>query len=67
MSESPLHLKDFRDVVSWVVEELGALCPSQQRLLAWHKNPHDEQLRDVAYHVQEAKCPICQAELDREK
>ncbi len=66
MSDPLPQLESFGDVVRWVIQELGAMCPSRQRLLAWRENPHDAHLRDVGYHVQEARCPICQAELERE-
>ena len=66
MSDPTDRLQTFGDVVRWVVQELGALCPSQQRLLSWHHHPEDPSLQDVRYHVLEARCPICQAELQRE-
>lgn len=66
MSEKSLPqppLKTLGDVVRWVIEELGALCPSAERLQAYFQNPQDPQLRDVRYHVEEAGCSICRAEL----
>jgi len=60
-SKAP-ELKTLGDVVRWVIAELGAMCPSPERLAAYFANPDDVSLRDVQYHVEEARCPICQAE-----
>ncbi|MGB9690186.1 hypothetical protein [Thermogutta sp.] len=56
------ELKTLGDVVRWVIAELGAMCPSPERLAAYFANPDDASLRDVRYHVEEARCPICRAE-----
>lgn len=70
MSKSPDNsnipeLKTLGDVVHWVIRELGAMCPSPERLAAYFGNPHDPNLRDVRYHVEDAACPICCAEQER--
>lgn len=57
-------LNTLGDVVRWVVDELGAMCPSAERLAAYWAHPPDPGLGDVRYHVEEAGCPICQAERD---
>jgi len=62
MGEPIPELHSFADVVRWVVEELGALCPSPQRLDAYHARPQAAEYRDVRYHLEEARCPICRAE-----
>jgi len=67
MSQHSRHypqLNSLGDVVRWVVDELGALCPSPERLRQYFKNPQDSAFRDVHYHVEELKCPICNAERD---
>ncbi len=61
-SEPPLH--SFGDVVHWVIEERGAMCPSPQRLAAYRQQPHDKQFSDIRYHVEEAGCRICRALLE---
>lgn len=63
MNEPVPQLQTFADVVRWVVEELGALCPSPQRLAAYLADPQAPEYRDVRYHVEEARCPLCRAEL----
>lgn len=59
----PPQLNSFGDVVRWVIDELGALCPSAARLAAYRVNPHAPEHHDVRYHVEEAGCRICRAEL----
>lgn len=61
------RLKNLGDVVRWVVDELGALCPSPERLKSFFDNPRDPAVRDIRYHVEEVKCPICNAEWDAQK
>ncbi|MCS7237732.1 MAG: hypothetical protein NZ899_05610 [Thermoguttaceae bacterium] len=61
------HLKTLGDVVRWVVDELGAMCPAPERLQAYNQRPNDPALRDVRYHVEEAQCRICNAERERWK
>ncbi len=61
MTEPP-PMNSFGDVVRWVVEELGAFCPSAERLAAYWRKPFDPQYRDIRYHVEEAQCPICLAD-----
>jgi len=64
MSEALPELASFADVVRWVIDELGALCPSPERLTAYAANPQAAEYHDVRYHVEEACCPICRAELE---
>ncbi len=52
--------QNLADVVRWVVEELGALCPSQERLQAYRASPQDPAFEDVRYHLEIARCRICQ-------
>ncbi len=63
MPEPLPQLGSFAEVVRWVIEELGALCPTAQRLAAYHAHPQAPEYHDVRYHVEEAGCPICRAEL----
>lgn len=58
-------LHNLAEVVHWVVEELGALCPSPERLHAYRASPHDPALEDVRYHVETARCRICQAHMEQ--
>jgi DNA-directed RNA polymerase specialized sigma24 family protein len=51
------------DVVQWVIDELGAMCPTPDRLRAFESQPNAPELRDVRYHVTVAQCKLCQAEL----
>jgi hypothetical protein len=64
MREPPQQLGTFAEVVRWVIHELGALCPSPERLEAYRVCPQGAELHDVRYHVEEAGCPICRAELE---
>lgn len=50
----------FEDVLRFVVDEMGALCPSESRLEAYRRRPRSEELRDVRYHVEEGGCRLCQ-------
>ena len=60
----PPRLNSLGQVVRWVIDELGAMCPSPERLAAYLANPRDPALADVRYHVEDAACPICRAERD---
>ncbi len=66
MKASVPQFQSFAEVVRWVIQELGGLCPSQERLLQWKAEPQREDLRDVRFHVQEARCQICLAVLEQE-
>ena len=55
----------FGEVVRWVVEELGAMCPSPERLAAYARDPEASDSSDVRYHVEEAGCRLCQVELEQ--
>ena len=57
------ELRTFGDVVRWVIDELGAMCPSPERLQAYRLNPDAPEFSDIRYHVQEATCRHCRAEL----
>ena len=59
----PCSHASLADVVHWVVTELGAFCPSPERLAAYAANPRASEYCDVHYHVQRAACRICQTEL----
>ena len=56
-------LRSFDDVVRWVIDELGAMCPSPERLHAYRRTPDAPAFRDVRYHVEEAGCRLCRADL----
>ena len=64
MRETVPRLHSFTEVVRWVIDELGALCPSPERLRAYTADPQAAEHRDVRYHVEEAGCSICRAELE---
>ena len=49
------------DVVHWVIEELGAMCPSPGRLQDFAERPNAPEFRDVRFHVAVAQCKLCQA------
>ncbi|MGQ9574612.1 MAG: hypothetical protein ACUVUC_04790 [Thermoguttaceae bacterium] len=55
-------LASFAEVAHWVIDELGALCPSPERLRAYYAHPQPGRDRDIRYHVEEAGCRICRAE-----
>jgi hypothetical protein len=62
--QSPIPVfASWGDVVRWVIEETDALCPSPERLAAYADSPHEPALSDVRYHVEEAACRLCRAEL----
>jgi len=56
------RLHSFADVVRWVIEELGAMCPSPERLAAYVADPAAPEYRDLRYHVEEVGCPLCRAD-----
>ncbi len=56
----------FEAVVRWVIEEMGALCPSSERLAAYLANPQSPEFIDVQYHVRQAGCCICNAEIGKD-
>lgn len=58
-------LESLGDVVRWVIEEVGAFCPSPERLAKYRSNPNADDLRDVRYHVEEAGCKLCRYELSQ--
>ncbi|MCR4415324.1 MAG: hypothetical protein NUV77_23170 [Thermoguttaceae bacterium] len=60
------EFRAFADVVHWVIDELGAMCPSAERLAAYRLHPDAPEYRDVRYHVEEAACRLCRAELERQ-
>ena len=55
--------ESFGDVVRWIIEETGAMCPGNGRLAAYAADPQASELSDVRYHVEEARCRLCQVEL----
>jgi len=56
------QLHCFGDVVRWVIDELGAMCPSGERLAAYLADPLSAEHADVRYHLQEAGCRLCRAD-----
>jgi hypothetical protein len=59
-------LQSFAEVVCWVIEELGAICPSRDRLLQFARQQGAQEFADVHYHVMIANCGLCRAELEAE-
>jgi len=55
------------EVVRFVIEEMGALCPSEERLAAYADNPLSPELIDVDYHIRLARCPICNAKTSEDE
>jgi RNA polymerase sigma factor (sigma-70 family) len=53
----------FGDVVLWVIEEMGALCPDPERLEEFARKSQGAEFSDVRYHVVEAGCRLCGVEL----
>lgn len=53
----------FHDVVRFVVDEMGALCPGPDRLEEYRQSPHQEGFRDLRYHIEEAGCRHCREEV----
>jgi RNA polymerase sigma factor (sigma-70 family) len=60
----PPNVTRFGDVVLWVIEEAGALCPSPERLERYSSQRSLTEFPDVQYHVEEANCQLCQASFD---
>ncbi|GBD36680.1 hypothetical protein HRbin36_01807 [bacterium HR36] len=54
----------FEDVLDFVVNEIGALCPSEERLRQYAANRTGRNFSDIRYHVEEAKCRLCLVELE---
>lgn len=53
--------RNFHEVLMRVVNEVGALCPSDERLARFEQQPQAVEFSDLRYHIQEAQCPLCQA------
>jgi len=49
----------FEDVLRFVVDDIGALCPSAERMENYWHNPSEEECADIRYHVQECRCRHC--------
>jgi RNA polymerase sigma factor (sigma-70 family) len=49
----------FEDVLRFVVDDIGALCPSAERMENYWRNPSEEECADIRYHVQECRCRHC--------
>ncbi len=56
-------LTSLGDVVRWAIDELGAMCPSLERLENYRRQPNSGDLSDVRYHVDESNCRLCCEEL----
>ena len=60
----PDHVpRNFHEVLQRVVHEAGVLCPSDGRLMLYLASPSEVELRDVRYHVEDAGCPLCAAQM----
>jgi DNA-directed RNA polymerase specialized sigma24 family protein len=57
------ELRSFDEVVRWVIDELGAMCPSSERLAVYAERPDAVEFSDVRYHFAEAGCKLCAAEM----
>lgn len=66
LAASMPKLQSFAEVVCWVIEELGAICPSRDRLLQFARQQGAQEFADVHYHVMIANCGLCRAELEAE-
>lgn len=53
--------RNFHEVLMRVVNEFGALCPSDERLARFEQQPQAAEFRDLRYHIAELPCPVCQA------
>ena len=53
--------RNFHEVLMRVVNEVGALCPSDERLAQFEQQPHSAEFSDLRYHIEEVPCPLCQA------
>ncbi|MCL6508920.1 MAG: hypothetical protein K6T59_18080, partial [Bryobacteraceae bacterium] len=60
------EFNSFEDVLRFVVDEMGALCPDPLRVQKYAQNPNNEGFCDVRYHVEEAGCRHCREELSEE-
>jgi len=54
----------FEAVARWIMDETDALCPSTSRLKDYARDPGNEQLSDVRYHVEVRGCVWCRAILE---
>lgn len=59
------RFSNFAEVLRFVINEMGALCPSEARLLQYRANPSSPDCHDVHYHVREAACRLCNADLEQ--
>lgn len=55
--------KTMGQVLRWVVTETDAMCPSEERLRRFRADRDSAEFSDLRYHVLEAACPFCRAEL----
>ncbi|MCS7166050.1 MAG: hypothetical protein RMI91_08455 [Gemmatales bacterium] len=53
----------FEDVLDFVINEMGALCPSVERLWHYVRQPGAPEFDDIRYHVEQVHCRLCRAEL----
>ena len=53
--------RNFHEVLMRVVNEVGALCPSDERLACFEQQPDAAEFSDLRYHIDEVPCPLCQA------
>jgi len=51
------------EVCHWVIEDLGGMCSSLERLAKYRQHPDSTELSDLRYHVQEAGCRLCGEDL----
>ncbi len=53
--------RNGHEVLMRVVNEFGALCPSDDRLARFEQQPQADEFSDLRYHIQEVPCLLCQA------
>jgi len=61
----PAHQAELTGLIRFLIEEAGAMCPSDSHLEAFAREGKSAReadpvaFRDVWYHVNEARCPLC--------
>lgn len=65
----PYHQASVVELIGWLIDDVGAMCPSDERLIEFAATDVNAlaadptAFRDVRYHVHEAKCVLCQVTL----
>ena len=53
--------RNFHEVLLRVINEAGALCPSDERLARYEQQPQAVEFSDLRYHIEAVPCELCQA------